>query len=63
MNHAISIVRYWIFDSKYEKELCLKRESLDLTCSPSVGEEQIVKVETVFLAVGYMWAPCNIKIG
>ena len=38
INHAISIVGYWIFDSNYEKALYLTRESLDLICSPSVGE-------------------------
>ena len=26
MNHAISIVGYWIFDSNNEKELCLSQE-------------------------------------
>ena len=25
MNRAISVVRYWIFDSKYEKSLVLNR--------------------------------------
>ena len=30
VNHAISIVGNWIFDSSYEKELRLTRESLDL---------------------------------
>ena len=29
MNHDIIIVRYWIFDSNYEKALCLTQESLD----------------------------------
>ena len=26
VNHAISIVGYWIFDSNYKKELCLTQE-------------------------------------
>ena len=26
VNHAISIVGYWIFDSNYEKALCLTQE-------------------------------------
>ena len=30
VNHAISIVGYWIFDSNYDKELFLTNESLDL---------------------------------
>ena len=38
LNHAISIVRYWILESKYERELHMPRESLDLICSTSVGE-------------------------
>ena len=25
VNHAISVVGYWIFDSNYEKALCLKQ--------------------------------------
>ena len=43
LNRAISVVGYWIFDSKYEKELFLNRESLDMSCAPSVGEEQADK--------------------
>ena len=39
VNHAISIVGYWIFESNYEQAICLTRKSLDLICSPSVGEE------------------------
>ena len=38
VNHAISVVGYWIFDSNEEKDLCLKQESLDIICSPSIGE-------------------------
>ena len=41
VNHAISVVEYWIFDSNYEKALLLNRESLDMICAPSVGEEQV----------------------
>ena len=40
-NHDISIVGYCIFDSNYEKALCRTQESLDIICSPSVGEEQV----------------------
>ena len=54
VNSAISIVGNWMFDSNYEKSLRLTRESLDLICSPSVGEEQVVKTETLFYAVRYM---------
>ena len=44
VNCAISIVGYWIFDSNYEKALCLEKESLGLVCSPSVGEEPVAKL-------------------
>ena len=54
VNHAISIVGYWIFDSNYEKSLVLNRESLDMICAPSVGEEQVAVFETVFTAVRYI---------
>ena len=29
VNHDISIVGYWIFESNYNKALCLTQESLD----------------------------------
>ena len=48
VNNAISIVRSCIFDSRYEKGLRLTQESLDLICSPSIGEEQDVDFKTVF---------------
>ena len=38
VNHAISVVGYWIFDSNYEKVIVLNRELLDMICAPSVGE-------------------------
>ena len=38
VNHAISVVGNWIFDSNYEKALVLNRASLDMICAPSVGE-------------------------
>ena len=40
VNHDISIVGYWIFDSNNEKALCLT-QLLDVICSPSIGEEQV----------------------
>ena len=51
MNHAISVVGKLIFESNYEKALVLNRESLDMICAPSVGEEQAAKFESVFTAV------------
>ena len=38
VNHAISVVGNWIFDSNYERALVLNKASLDMICAPSVGE-------------------------
>ena len=62
VNNAINILCYWIFDSNDEQAIFLTRESLDLICSNSIGEEQVVKFETVFLAVKYMWVSGDLKI-
>ena len=56
VNHAISVVEYWIFDSNYEKALLLNRESLDMICAPSVGEEQVSMCETLFNALRYIFS-------
>ena len=40
VNHAISVLFSWIFDSKYEIALILNKASLDMICAPSVGEEK-----------------------
>ena len=63
VNHAINISGYWVFESNYEQELFLTRESLDILFSPSEGEEQVVNFETFVYAVGYMWSPSKLKIG
>ena len=63
VNNDISIVGYWIFDSKYKQALCLTRQSLYLIFSPSVVEEQVVESETVFYYVRYMWQSGNLKTG
>ena len=62
VNHAISIVGYWVFDSNYDKVLCLTKESLDLIFYPSIREEQVATIQSIFYAVRYMWAPINLKI-
>ena len=62
VNPNIRIVRYCIFESNYEKSLYLTQESLDIICSPSIGEEQAATFQSVFYAVGYIWAPIHIKI-
>ena len=54
VNHAISVVGYWIFDSNYEKSLVMNRESLEIICDPSVVEERAIEFETVFTAVRYI---------
>ena len=51
VNHAISVVGNWIFDSNYEKSLVLNRASLEMICTPYFGEEQAAKFESVFTAV------------
>ena len=61
VNHAISVVGYWIFDSNYKKALFLNRESLDMICAPSVGEEQASKSETVFAAVRYILSDTQLR--
>ena len=61
VNHAISVVVNCIFDSNYEKALILNRASLDMTCAPSVGEEQDAIIETVFTAVRYIYNRAQLK--
>ena len=51
VNCGISVVRYCIFDSNYEKPLVLNREPLDMIFASSVGEEQVAGFETVFTSV------------
>ena len=63
VNHAISVVGYWIFDSNYEKPLFLNMASLDMFCATSVGEEQAAKFELVFTAVRYIRSPAQLKKG
>ena len=38
LNHAISVLGYWIFDSNYKRALVFNRESLDMICAPSVSD-------------------------
>ena len=55
VNHDISIVQHWIFDSNYKKTFCLTQYSLDIICYPSIGEELITTFQSLFYAVGYSW--------
>ena len=43
VNHGISVVGYWLFDSNYKKVLVLNMASLDMIYAPSVGEEQAAR--------------------
>ena len=61
VNHDTIVVRYWIFDSNYEKAIVLNRESLDMVCAPSVGEEEISEFETVFTAVRYIFSASHLN--
>ena len=63
VNHAISVVGNWIFDSNYEKSFVLNRASLDMIFTPSVGEEQDSKFESVFTAVRYIYSRGKLKKG
>ena len=63
VNHVISVVGYWIFESNYKKELVLNISLLDIICAPSVGEEQAVKFVTVFTAVRYIRFSEQLKKG
>ena len=63
LNRAISIVGYWIFESNYEKALFLTQESLDVICSPYIGEEQVATFQSVYYAVRYIWAPIHLLKG
>ena len=63
VNHAISVVGSWIFDSNYERALVLNKESLDIICALSVGEEQTERFEKVYYAVRYILNEEKLKIG
>ena len=54
VNHAISVVGNWIFDSNYGIALVLNRASLDMVCAPSVGGEQNFIFEKVYYDVKYI---------
>ena len=63
VNHAISVVGSWIFDSNYERALVLNKESLDMICAPSIGEEQAAIFEKVYYAVRYILNEAKLNIG
>ena len=63
VNHAISVVGSWIFDSNYERALVLNRASLDMICDRSVGEEQSSIFEKIYYAVRYIYIGAQPKKG
>ena len=63
VNHDISVVGNWIFDSNYERALILNKASLDMICAPSVGEEQNAIFEKVYYAVRYIFNEAKSKKG
>ena len=63
VNHDISVVVSWIFDSNYERALVLNKASLDMICAPSVGEEQHAISEKVYYAVRYICNDAKFKKG
>ena len=63
VNHAISVVGSWIFESNYERALVLNKASLDMICAPSIGEEQAAKFEKVYYAVRYIYIGAQLKKG
>ena len=63
VNHAISVVGGWIFDSNYERALVLNKESLDMICAPSIGEEQAARFEKPYYAVRFISKEAKLKKG
>ena len=61
VNHAISVVGNWIFESNYEELLVLNMASLGMICAPSIGEEQSSKFEIVFTSVRYISSEAQLK--
>ena len=61
VNHAISVVRYWIFEYNYKGALVINRELLDMICAPSIGEEQVTAFEIVFTAVRQICYVAHLK--
>ena len=63
LNHSISVVGYWIFESNDERALVLNIELLDIICSPSVGEEEVGTFQTDFCSVRYICSTAHLKKG
>ena len=63
VNHAISVVGSWIFDSNYERALVLNRASLNMICAPYIGKEQDAIFRKVYYAVRYIYIGAHLKKG
>ena len=63
VNHSISIVGYWIFESNYDNSLFLTQESLDLICCPSIGLKKVAIFQSGFNAVICIWETIRLKEG
>ena len=63
VNHAISFVGSWIFDSNYERAFVFNKESLDMISAPSIGEEQAARFEKVYYAVRFISNEAKLKKG
>ena len=61
VNHSISVVGSWIFESNYERALFLNKASLDMICAPSVGEEQYAIFEEIVFSVRYIFIEAKLK--
>ena len=61
VNHAISVVWYWLFDSNYKRLLVLNRKSFDIFCAACVGKEQVAKFELLFIAVRHICLDARLK--
>ena len=63
VNHDISVLGSWIFDSNYERSLVLNKESLDMICAPYIVEEQAARFETFYYAVRFISNEEKLKKG
>ena len=44
VNHAISVVGSWIFDSNYERALVLNKASLDMICAHMLVKNKLLNL-------------------
>ena len=51
VNHDISVVGYWIFDSNYKEAFVLNRKLLGMIFAPYFHEETVSVFDTVFTSV------------